>query len=384
MGETGTAVVGLGFIGVTHVEMMHRLGRPVIGVQDENMDRAQEAARRLRVPKVYSSYAELLHDRHVDIVHICTPNYLHYEMCKAALLAGKHVICEKPLAMNTGQSAELVDLAKDCGLVAVANYNLRFYPLCHEARAKVRGGEIGDVRLIHGGYLQDWLFLPTDWNWRLESARGGELRAVADIGSHWLDTVSWITGLRITRVMADFATFMPKRFKPRREVDTFAGKVLKSHDVEEVEVDTEDCATVLLRFDSGALGNVTISQISAGRKNHFWWELTGSQASVSWDSERPNEMWIGYRDEPNKLLLKDPALMHPEARAIAGFPGGHAEGYGDTFFRLYEAVYNYLDAGDFSQPADFATFEDGHRQMVLCEAILRSARQACWVQVPAP
>lgn len=381
MPNLGTAIVGMGFIGFTHTEMIHRLGYEVVGVLDEDMARAQEAARRLRVPHTYASYDAVLADPRVSIIHICTPNYLHYEMSKLALKSGKHVICEKPLALDTKQSAELVQLAKDTGLVAVVNYNLRYYPLCHEARAKVRSGEIGDIRLIHGGYLQDWLFLPTDWNWRLESKFSGKLRAVADIGSHWLDTVTWISGLRITSVVADFATYIPKRYKPRKPVETFVSKIVKASDVEEVEVDTEDCATILLRFDNGAMGNVTISQLSAGRKNRFWWEFTGSKASLFWDAEHPNELWIGHREHPNELLFKDPALMHPEARHLSVYPGGHAEGYPDTFFQLYKAVYEYIAAGDLSQPRTFPVFEDGHRQLVLCEAIYRSAHEKRWVEV---
>ena len=382
MTDLGTAIVGMGFIGRTHVEMMRRLGYEVVGVMDSPLERGQQAARSLRVPHAYSSFEEMVADPRVDIVHICTPNYLHYPMAKTALEAGKHVICEKPLAMDSEESSELVRLASNTGLVAVANYNLRFYPLCHEARAQVQAGEIGEVRLIHGGYLQDWLFLPTDWNWRLEPELGGKMRAVPDIGTHWLDTVTWITGLQITAVMAELDTFIRTRFKPRREVDTFAGKIVKSNDVEKVQMRTEDCATILLRFNNGALGNSTISQICAGRKNHFWWELTGSKASLSWDSERPNELWIGHRDQPNGLLFKDPALMHSEARSIAGYPGGHAEGYADTFCKLYEAVYRYIENGDLTQPPPFPTFEDGHRQMVLCEAIEKSARERRWVELP--
>lgn len=377
------AVAGLGFIGPTHVGSLRRLGVEVAGVLASSPEKGRAAAQALGVPRAYGSFDELIADAKVDIVHICTPNHLHYSMATAALRAGKHVICEKPLAMDSRESSEMVRLAHETGLVAAANYNLRYYPLCHEARARVQAGEIGQVRVIHGGYLQDWLFLATDWNWRLDPALGGKLRAVADIGTHWLDTVTWITGLQVAAVMADLATFIDTRFKPRQAVDTYAGKMLTSEEVEEVQVHTEDYAAILLTFKDGTRGAVVISQISAGRKNHFWWELTGSDASLSWDSERPNEMWIGHRDEPNQLQFKDPALMHSEARAIASFPGGHAEGYGDTFFRLHEAVYDYLDAADFSKPPTFPTFEDGHRQIVLCEAIEKSARERRWVEVPA-
>jgi len=368
-------------MGPTHIEALRRMGAHVAGLLDITPESGQQAAQRLGVRRAYATFDELVADPEVDVVHICTPNHLHYPMARAALQAGKHVICEKPLATNSRESATLVELARESGRVAAVNYNLRYYPLCHQARAMVQAGEIGPPRLIHGGYLQDWLFLPSDWNWRLDPALGGELRAVADIGTHWLDMVTWLTGLKVSAVMADLATFIPTRLKPRREADTFAGKIERAEDVEEIAVHTEDCAAVLLAFDNGARGVMLVSQISAGRKNHFWWELNGAQASLSWDQERPNELWIGHRERPNELLLKDPALMDPAVRPVAGYPGGHAEGYPDTFLQLQKSVYSYIAAGDFSRPPTFPTFADGHHGTVLCEAILRSAREQRWIDV---
>ncbi len=382
MYRLGAAVAGLGFMGSTHIEALRRLGIEVVGLLGSTPEKGRAAAESLGVPHVYASFDELVADSTVDVVHICTPNYLHYPMAKAALRAGKCVVCEKPLTTNSRESSELVQMAWEARLVAVVNYNLRYYPLCHEARVRVQVGEIGEVRLIHGGYLQDWLFLSSDWNWRLDPALGGELRAVADIGTHWLDMVTWLTGRKVTAVMADFATFIPNRLKPRQSVDTFAGKMQKPEEAEEVEVRTEDYAAVLLTFEGGARGVLILSQVSAGRKNHFWWELNGSRASLSWDQEHPNELWIGHRDRPNELVIKDPALMHPDVRSVAGYPGGHAEGYPDTFLQLYKDVYGYIAAGDLSRPPTFPTFEDGHREMVLCEAILKSARERRWVEVP--
>ena len=377
-----TAIAGVGFVGRAHIEALRRLGVEVAGLLDITPEKGRAAAQGLGVPLSYGNFDELVADQTVDVVHICTPNHLHYSMAKAALKAGKHVVCEKPLAANSRQSLELVRLAQETGLVTAVNYNLRYYPLCHEARARVQAGEIGQVRLVHGGYLQDWLFLPTDWNWRLDPTLGGELRAVADIGTHWLDMVTWLTGLQVTAVMADLATFIPTRLKPRQPVDTFAGKMLTPEEVEEVQVQTEDYAAILLRFEGRARGVLTVSQISAGRKNHFWWELSGSRASLGWDQEHPNELWIGYRDRPNEFLIKDPALMHPDVRPLASYPGGHAEGYPDTFFQLQKAVYSYIACGDFSRPPSFPTFEDGYHHMVSCEAIQQSAHEGRWVEVP--
>jgi predicted dehydrogenase len=300
--------------------------------------------------------------------------------------------------MNSQESGELVRLAKEQGVVNAVNFNIRYYPLNHHARALVRSGELGDVYIVQGSYLQDWLLLPTDWNWRLEPELGGEMRAVADIGSHWLDLTTFITGLTIESVFADFGTFLHTRRKPTRPVETFGGKLETAVEYVEQPISTEDCASVLIRYEGGARGVMTVSQISAGRKNRIFYEIDGSQAALSWDGERPNELWIGHRERPNELLMKDPSLMAAEVRpyvsypgdpslatSTAGrfisFPGGHNEGFPDTFKQLYRSVYEYIRAGDYSAKADFATFEDGHKELLLGEAILRSAREGRWVDV---
>jgi len=302
-------------------------------------------------------------------------------MVKAALENGKHVICEKPLTVTSAESAELVRLAQEAGRVGAVNYNIRFYPLCHEAHSRVRAGELGEVRLVHGHYLQDWLLYKTDWNWRLETDLGGTMRAVTDIGTHWFDLVTWITGLKITAVMADLATIVPTRLKPTREVETFANKLGAAQDAVEVPITTDDYASILLEFSNGARGVLTVSQVSAGRKNHLLWEINGTEASLAWHAEDPNALWIGRRDGPNGLVAKDPSLLGAEARAVANYPGGHAEGYPDTFKQLFKAVYGYIARADFSAPAPFTTFADGHAEIVLCDAIQRSTQERRWVTV---
>jgi predicted dehydrogenase len=317
----------------------------------------------------------------VDVVHLCTPNYLHFPMAKAALEAGKHVLCEKPLATSAAEAAGLAKLARQKGRVGAVNYNLRFFPLCQEAKTRAASGSLGDVRLVHGEYIQDWLFLPSDWNWRLDPALGGTLRAVADIGTHWMDMITWITGLEISEVMADVATFNPIHYKPRGEVETFAGKLKTADEGEPVEIHTEDYAGILMRFNNGARGSLTVSQVSAGHKNRMWYEINGNKSSLSWDQDAANQIWFGYREKPNEVMLKDPALMQAGARPFARFPGGHAEGYPDTFYQSFKAVYDYVAAGDFNAPAGFATFDNGWRELLLCEAILQSARSQRWVKV---
>lgn len=381
MSTLKAAVAGTGFMGVAHTEALRRLGVPVLGCAGSTPARGQALMERLGLPRFYESFEALVGDPEVDVVHICTPNHLHLPMVQAAFQAGKHVICEKPLANSSSESAAMVRLEREQGVVGAVCYNLRYYPLCQDAHSRIHAGEIGAVRLVHGGYLQDWLFYPTDWNWRLDTAQGGPSRTVADIGTHWLDMVMWLTGLRVTAVMADLATFLSTRLKPAHAVETFAGKLAAGGPADEVPVSSEDCGLVLLELQHGARGVMLVSQISAGRKNHFHWEVAGSRASIAWGQETPNHLWLGHRDRPNELVIKDPALMREDARPSASYPGGHAEGYPDTFKQCFRAVYEYLAAGDFNAPRTFPTLRDGHHEIVLVEAILRSSRERRWVEV---
>lgn len=301
------AVAGTGFIGAVHVEALRRLGVQVVGVCASTRERA--AAKSLAA--AYESFEALLADDRVDVVHITTPNHLHHGQASAALAAGKHVVCEKPLAVSSAESAELVELASSSGLVHCTNFNLRFYPQAHQARAVVAAGGVGDVWNVHGSYLQDWLLYPTDWNWRLEPEKGGAMRAVADIGSHWMDLAQWVTGKRIEAVLAHLETVLPVRRRPAGEVETFAS----AGDVERVDapMSTEDIAHLLLRFEGGTVGAAVISQVSAGHKNALRIEVDGSEDSLRWNSERPEELWLGHRDRPNETLLRNPGLLAPAA-----------------------------------------------------------------------
>ncbi|MHC1784234.1 MAG: Gfo/Idh/MocA family protein [Anaerolineaceae bacterium] len=375
------AVIGLGFMGRTHIQTLRRLGVEVYGVAGIDENEARVAAEEMSIPHWYRNYDEVLADAQIKVVHLCTPNNLHFKNAGDALLAGKHVVCEKPLALNPAEARELADLANQTGLVTAVNYNLRFYPICQEARARIQAGDLGSTYLIHGVYLQDWLFLKTDWNWRLEPEQGGDLRVVADIGTHWMDMVTYLTGLKVKSVMADFATIHPTRLQPAHEIETYSGKIEKNLAGTEVPIKTEDVAMILFRFDNGALGNVVLSQVSAGRKNYFAWEISGSKSAMRWDQENPNELWIGSRDQANQILLKDPSLFHPEARALTGFPGGHAEGYPDTFLMGFKQIYGAIESGKMPTSGQFATFEDGYHEMVLCSAIQKSAVEKRWVDL---
>jgi predicted dehydrogenase len=372
--ELRAGVVGTGFIGAVHVDALRRLGVEVTGVVGSSVARAEAK----RLAPAYGSYEALLDDDRVDVVHLTTPNALHYPQVKAALEAGKHVVCEKPLALTATESAELLTLAERSGLVHCTNFNIRFYPQVQEARARLRRGELGEVWNVHGGYLQDWLLFPTDWNWRLEPDEGGKLRAVADIGSHWLDLVQFVTGLEVEQVFADLATTIPIRQRPAGRVETFSD----AGDVERVDVpmSSEDLGHILVRFRGGARGSCVISQVSAGRKNAVGFEVAGSQGSLAWRGERPEELWLGHRDEPNGTFLRNPGLMDAAASATTHLPAGHAEGFADTFRELYRAVYSAVAAGEPGD--DYPTFRAGHVENVLGEAVALSNTEQRWVEVP--
>jgi predicted dehydrogenase len=378
MAGTAAALIGTGFIGPVHVEALRRLGRPLVGVLASAPDKGQRAAAALGLANAYASYAELLADPEVGSVHITSPNRFHFEQCRLALEAGKHVICEKPLAMNARESAELVALAASKPLTAAVCYNIRFYPLCLEARERIAAGELGEIYHITGSYVQDWLLYDTDFNWRVQAEEGGSLRAVADIGTHWLDLVQSITGLAVGAVCADLKTVWPVRRRPLGGVETFSGKLAAATPQAAVTVTTEDYGSILLRFGKGARGCLTVSQVMAGRKNCLRFEIAGARGSLAWDSERPNELWLGQRDRPNELLVRDPALLRPTVRPFANYPGGHNEGFPDTFKQLFRAVYHHIDHGG---RADFPSFADGHRELLLCEAILQSHAERGWVAV---
>ena len=379
--EVGAAVVGTGFIGAVHVDALRRLGVQVHGVVGSSSDRGRERARAAGLPPAYESMEAMLADDRVDVVHITSPNHLHHEHARAALQAKKHVVCEKPLAMNSAESADLLELAEASGLVHATNFNIRFYPLCQHLRQHVREGGLGEVRLVTGHYLQDWLLLDTDWNWRLDPALGGSLRAVSDIGSHWLDLTSFLVGSRVASVQADMETFIKVRRKPTGPVETFATG--RPDETVAREIHTEDCAVVLVRYENGALGSLAVSQISAGRKNSLRVELDGASGSAAWCSEQPDELWLGHRERPNEVLPRDPGLMNADGAAASFLPGGHIEGFADTFRALYRAVYQAVLAG---KPAGdrYPTFADGHDEMVVCEAVERSARDGKRVRIERP
>ncbi|MFN8519289.1 MAG: Gfo/Idh/MocA family oxidoreductase [Chloroflexota bacterium] len=375
----GAAVIGSGFIGTVHVEALRRLGVTVHGILGSTPERALARADRLGVPRAYADLDELLADPAVEVVHVTSPNHLHHPQVKAILAAGRHVVCEKPLAVTSTESAELVAIAEASDRICAVNYNIRFYPLNQHLHGAVAAAELGDIRLVTGRYFQDWLFLDTDWNWRLDPAEGGELRAFGDIGTHWVDLVSFITGSRVASVLAELVTAIPVRHAPAGPVETFSTQ--RSSDTIATPMTTDDIALLLLRFANGARGSVAISQVSAGRKNSLQYEVDGSRGSAAWDSETPDHLWLGHRDAPNEVLQRAPALMNAVGAAAASLPGGHVEGFGDTFHALFRAIYAAIEDGRMPDRPTFATFQDGHHEMLLGDAVQRSAREGRWVDV---
>ncbi|MAZ26220.1 MAG: dehydrogenase [Cytophagaceae bacterium] len=374
-------VAGMGFIGPVHIEALRRNpGIEVVSILHPDPAEAKAKAESLSIEKYYTDFDELIANDNLDSVHICTPNFLHYEMAKKALEAGLHVVCEKPLSTTIEEAQALVALAKEKGLANCVHFNLRYYPAVRQMKRMRETGELGNIYSIIGSYLQDWLFYETDYNWRLEPSQSGESRAVADIGSHLIDLLEYVTGLKITAVFADFNTVHETRKKPLKPIETYSGKMLKPEDYADMEITTEDYASILLRFDNGNKGVVTVSQVAAGRKNQLKIEIAGSNETVMFNSESPNALWVGHRDRPNQELMRDPALFDAEAAKIINYPGGHNEGFPDTSKQLFKEFYAAVREGKQPEKPSFPTFADGLRELILCERIIESQREEKWVK----
>lgn len=375
------AIVGTGFIGPAHLEALRRLPNvEVVALCEVTQELANEKAKVLGIPRAYT-FDEMLKQDDIDVIHICTPNFLHFAQAKAVMESEKHVICEKPLAVKIHEAEELVKIAAATGLVNAVHFNLRYYPMVRQMKTMREKGDLGEVYAVMGSYLQDWLFFQTDYNWRLEPDKSGDSRAIADIGSHLLDIIEYVTGLKITEVMADFSTVHKTRLKPLKAIETYSDTKLQASDYAEVPISTEDHATVLLRFDNGSKGSITVSQVSAGRKNRLNIEIAGSKSNFEFNSERPNELWIGKRDKANEQLMKDPSLAYPEASALISFPGGHNEGFPDTSKQMFKEVYAAIAVGKQPENPSYPTFASGLRELIIGERIVESDKKQAWVKI---
>jgi predicted dehydrogenase len=381
----GMGLVGAGFVGPHHLDAVRRLGYvDVVAIAGSNEASARKKADALFVPRAYGSYDALLNDPDIQVVHNATPNYLHFPVNMAAIAKGKHVVSDKPLAMTAAEAKQLVEAATKAGIVHAVTFNYRGNPLVQHARHLVATGEIGKPTFIHGQYLQDWLLHETDYSWRLEPDKGGASSALGDIGSHWCDLAQHVSSLQITHVLADIATVIPKRKRPRGSREAFAAAGADER-YESVDIKVEDLASVLVRFESGAKGAFSVGQICSGHKNDLVLEVCGSKASLKWHQEEQNVLWIGHRDRANEVLAKDPALLADPARPYAHLPGGHQEAWADAFANLMRDIYGFIAAGKSPgdpHPPAFATFKDGYRANAIVEAILASAKAgSVWTKV---
>ncbi len=369
-------------MGKVHAEMIRRLGKveiaAVAGVDDAE---AKSFGESIGVENYTSDWRQIISDASIQAVHVCTPNNLHFPISMAALKAGKAVLCEKPLTMNVAEAKQLVEMAKKTKLPNCVNHNLRYYPVLQHLRQMIAKGQLGEILVVQGTYSQDWLLYDTDYNWRVEAKHGGKLRCMGDIGSHWMDMIQHLTGLKITALCAELEIFHKTRKRPKQNVEAFANKMLTAADYDEIKVDTDDYGAVLLHLGKRARGAFTVSQVSAGCKNRFQIEIYGTKGGAIWNQERPDELWLGDRDNPNRVLLKDPSLLDPDARSFADLPGGHSEGYDDSHKQVYKRFYRKV--ADPKAPVDYPTFADGLWGMTLLEKVLESSKKKAWVKTGA-
>jgi predicted dehydrogenase len=375
-----TAIFGTGFMGKVHLEALRRVESvEIAAVVGRNSEAAHRLGEGFFVPALSTDYREVLRDPSIAAVHICTPNAQHFSMAKDALQAGKHVLCEKPLAISVAEAEELVSLAAQKRLRNCVCHNLRSYPMVQQMRGLRESGELGEILLVQGTYSQDWLLYDTDWNWRVDARTAGPSRCMADIGSHWFDLAEHITGLRMTSLCADLQTYHRTRKKPKGSIETFANKMMGPGECQETPVDTEDSGAVVFQMGDRTRGCMTASQVSAGRKNGLRLEIYGSRSSVAWGQERPDELWGGHRDSGNAVFVKDPSLLTPAAQRYADLPGGHSEGYDDTFKQVFRRFYASIATNAIPE---YPQFTDGLRQLKILDAVLESHRTRRWVDVP--
>jgi len=373
MGQLGIAIVGAGMIGAVHRRAAMMAGARVTGVLASSPARTQETANAWNLPRAYADLEEVVADPEVQVIHVCTPNHLHRPMAQAALEAGKHVVCEKPLATSLEDAKALAALADRVGKVATVPFVYRYHPVVREARARIQAGEIGPLRLIHGSYLQDWLLDPASNNWRVDPALGGASRVFADIGSHWCDLVEWVTGERFAEVSSAFETVIAERAVSTGKSFTTpaAGGAMQA-------VASEDVAAAMFKTEGGTLATMTVSQVSAGRRNRLWFEIDGAKASVAFDQEDCERLWMGFPDQRETAFFRGPGAGSAEQRRLSVFPAGHAQGYGHCFEAFVADTYQAIKG---ERPDGLPTFEDGVRSALIVDRVIASARTRAWTSI---
>jgi len=373
MPTPGIAIVGTGMIAAVHRRAALLAGADILGVAASSPQRALEVAQSWGVPRAYRDIEEVIADPQVQVVHICTPNHLHHPMAQAALQAGKHVICEKPLATTLEDAQALAALAASTGLIATVPFVYRYHPVIREARARIAQGELGPLHLIHGSYLQDWLLDPASNNWRVDPALGGTSRVFADIGSHWCDLVEWVSGERFIEVSAAFDTVIAERSADTGKSFTTAaaGGAMQA-------VASEDVAAAMFRTGAGTLASLTVSQVSAGRHNRLWFEIDGARASVAFNQEDAERLWIGLPEQREEVFVRGPGAGSAEQRRLSLLPAGHAQGYGHCFEAFVADTYRAIEG---ERAEGLPTFEDGVRSAQIVDRVIASARTRAWTAI---
>jgi predicted dehydrogenase len=373
MKKLGMGLIGPGFVAAHHIDSVRRLGDvDVIAIAGSSQSSADRKAAEYKIDRAYSDYNALIADPDIHVIHNTTPNYLHLPVSLAILAAGKHVISDKPLALNATEARQLRDTAIAARVAHVVTFNYRGNPLVQQARAMIARGDTGDLSFIHGHYLQDWMTDPNVYSWRSDPAKGGATSALGDIGSHWCDLAEHVSGLRIHSVLADLTTVIPTRYSSGASGEAFS--TTSTAERHPVQVHSEDLASILLRFENGVRGTFSVGQVLPGHKNDVLLEINGKVISLKWQQEQQNELWIGHHNRPNEIMAKDPSLVSAEARPYVHLPGGHQEAWADAFRNLMQDAYSWIHAGGApeAKPAMLPTFNDGYRSACLVEAMLKS------------
>lgn len=361
-------------IAAVHLRAARDAGATVAGVIASSPERGVEIAHAWGLPRGYASVDEALADD-IDVLHVCTPNDTHFAYVMAAIEAGVNVICEKPLATNLADAEVMSDAATKAGVVATVPFVYRYHPLVREIRARRIAGDFGDVTLLHGSYLQDWLLNEHSSSWRVDASIGGASRAFADIGTHWCDLAEFVSGERFATVSATTSI----TYATRRAPDSPSFSSGRGGEGARLVVTTEDVASATFRTERGIIANTVISQVSAGRKNRLWFELDGTKGSAVFDQENPETIWLGAENEARIIHRGTGSVSSDQAR-LNRVPAGHPQGYPDAFAAFVADTYSAVSG---ATPDGLPTFSDGLRASRLIDATLKSAADDCWTAVAA-